>query len=196
MESAYTIKYGVHPIYSEQEVVSCDNACTIVNGVNECNQGCNGGWEDTVFAWVNANGGLATQAAYPYSSATGVTGTCKTTGYTNDATLKPTGKVQVTTGSATALQAAIATTPTTVAIDGASNVFQLYTSGVITAGCGTTVDHAVIAVGYDFTAATPYFKIRNSWGTGWGMSGYAYISASQSANTCMIFSDPAYPILG
>lgn len=195
LESAYTIKYGVHNIYSEQQVVSCDSSCTIVGGYNECNQGCNGGWEDTVYAWVNSNGGLASSAAYPYTSATGVTGTCITTGYTNDATLKPTGKVQVTTGSTAALQAAVATTPTQVAIDGSSSVFQLYVSGVITSGCGTKSDHAVVVVGYDLTAPTPYFKVRNSWGTSWGQNGYVYISSNQASNTCIILSDPAYPLL-
>ena len=30
--------------------------------------------------------------------------------------------------------------------------------------------HAVLAVGYDTSART--MIVRNSWGTGWGMSGY------------------------
>ena len=42
------------------------------------------------------------------------------------------------------------------------------------AGCGTELDHAVVAVGYN-TSMTPYFVIRNSWGTDWGMDGLIYL---------------------
>jgi len=45
--------------------------------------------------------------------------------------------------------------------------------------------HAVMAVGYDDTAAT--FLVRNSWGTGWGLAGYFtmpydYLSARNLSN--------------
>ncbi len=30
---------------------------------------------------------------------------------------------------------------------------------------------AMLLVGYDFTGPTPYWIIRNSWGTGWGTEG-------------------------
>jgi len=41
------------------------------------------------------------------------------------------------------------------------------------AGCGTQLDHAIAAVGYGTDAAgTPYYLIRNSWGTNWGDQGY------------------------
>ncbi len=29
----------------------------------------------------------------------------------------------------------------------------------------------MLLVGYDFTGPTPYWIIRNSWGTGWGTEG-------------------------
>ncbi|GAB1530388.1 MULTISPECIES: C1 family peptidase [Brevibacillus] len=35
--------------------------------------------------------------------------------------------------------------------------------------------HAVVVVGYDDTKFGGSFIIRNSWGTGWGLSGYAYL---------------------
>jgi len=36
--------------------------------------------------------------------------------------------------------------------------------------------HAVLFVGYKSFAGRPYFLLRNSWGRGWGNSGYAYLS--------------------
>lgn len=57
-------------------------------------------------------------------------------------------------------------------------VFSSYRSGVLTdddecfcesVGC---IDHAVVMTGYNDNAATPYWILRNSWGTSWGEKGY------------------------
>ena len=58
------------------------------------------------------------------------------------------------------------------------------------------VDHAVVIVGYGTTTATatvpatPYWIVRNSWGTGWGLSGYFLIK--RGVNMCNIESWTAY----
>ena len=71
--------------------------------------------------------------------------------------------------------AAIAQGPVSVTIDASETVFHNYSSGVISdAGCGSSLDHAVTAVGYGNDAETglDYYLIRNSWGSGWGDKGY------------------------
>lgn len=183
MESAYTLKYGIHKVYSEQEVISCDTTGQ---------DGCSGGNQLQVYAWTASNGGLALESAYPYTAGLdGSVKACVTSGYTNDSTLKPKA-MSVKSGSTSILQVAVAQQPVAVAIDSSSNVFQFYVGGVITAGCGNRTDHSVVLVGYDNTAKVPYFKIRNSWGTSWGINGYAMISSDQKLNACNILNYNSY----
>jgi len=73
-------------------------------------------------------------------------------------------------------------------------VFQSYKSGVITsAACGTNIDHAVVATGYDSTASEPYYLVRNSWGTSWGDKGYVKIGMSSGKGICGINQYVYYP---
>merc|ERR1711862_311115 len=46
--------------------------------------------------------------------------------------------------------------------------------------CYSGTNHAVMAVGFD---AGSYWKIRNSWGTGWGEAGYIRVTQSSSCST-------------
>lgn len=63
------------------------------------------------------------------------------------------------------LKAAIAKGPVSVTIDADETVFHQYTSGIITGtGCGTSLDHAVLAVGYGEENGIPFYLVRNSWG--------------------------------
>ena len=72
--------------------------------------------------------------------------------------------------------ASIAQGPTSVSVDASSTAFFYYSSGVITAGCTTWVNHAVNAVGYGTTEdGIDYYLVRNSWGESWGDNGYVKI---------------------
>ena len=66
--------------------------------------------------------------------------------------------------------------PVSVAVEANLPAFQLYTSGVVTKNCGTLVDHAILAVGYDDAKQQVCF--RNSWNTTWGDKGYGYLPYS------------------
>lgn len=72
--------------------------------------------------------------------------------------------------------------------------FQMYTSGVITSGCGTNLDHGVLAAGYGDENGDEYFLVKNSWGADWGLGGYLKIGAGNN-NVCGILSDPSYPLV-
>ncbi len=49
------------------------------------------------------------------------------------------------------------------------------------------------AVGYDTNASTPYFKVRNSWGSGWGEAGFVRIGYTASGKgICGILEDPSW----
>lgn len=66
MEGVNAIVTGDLISLSEQELVDCDTS----------NDGCDGGYMDYAFEWVINNGGIDTEANYPY---TGLDGTCNVT---------------------------------------------------------------------------------------------------------------------
>lgn len=192
LEGAYFIKFANLQSFSEQNLVDCDFPPA---GKDTA---CNGGWMDNAFSWTMKNGGLCTESGYPYfSGTTGAKGTCQTTCAKNVG-VKPVSYTDVTLNSDNALMSALNLKPVSVAIQ-ASGTFQLYKSGVLTASCGSALDHGVLATGYGtYTDGTDYYKIKNSWGPNWGMSGYALLQrgVAAAAGQCGILSGPpSYPNL-
>lgn len=187
LEGAYKIKNGNLKSFSEQELVSCDTG----NG----DMGCNGGLMDYAFEFVKKNGGLTTEDAYPYTSGTsGQSGTCKTSGYTNDPKVAPSGYTDVKPNDMDAMMSAVAQQPVSIAIQANQPAFQMYSGGVMTGTCGQRLDHGVLAVGYGTEGGVDYWLVKNSWSDSWGENGYIKIEKS-SANKCGVLSQPSYPIL-
>jgi hypothetical protein len=175
---------------SEQQLVDCDN---LRHGGRD--QGCNGGLMDNAFDWISRNGGLCTEADYAY---TGKDGTCKTTcERVSESTVK--SYVDVATSDDAAMMAALAQQPVSVAIEADQRDFQLYRSGVFTGSCGTTLDHGVLAVGYGTENGVDFYKIKNSWGSGWGDEGYIRIGRGGEYNKgdgqCGVLLSASYPVL-
>ena len=61
----------------------------------------------------------------------------------------------------------------------------MYKEGIFdSAECGTSLDHAVTAVGYGKENGMEYYIVRNSWGPSWGEDGYIKIKAVEGAGIC------------
>lgn len=170
---------------SEQQLVDCD-------GVDS---GCNGGLMDYAFEYIEKHG-ITSETNYPY---TAEEGNCQTS-KVEDVVATVSSYKDVTSQSQAALENALNVGPVSIAIEADRRAFQLYDGGVLSgdAGCGTQLDHGVLAVGYG-TDGKDYWIVKNSWGGQWGESGYIRLergSSTGSKGTCGLLSQPSYPVVG
>jgi len=182
VEGFHAIQTGSILGFSEQQLIDCD--------LN--NRGCGGGWPYLGLVYT-AQYGDCSHYDYPY---TGTEGNCVYN--PQKVTRSNTGFQFVNPKNKTALKAALTVNPVAVLIESDQDVFQFYSSGIITANCSSNVDHAVLAVGYTTINGTEAFIVKNSWGTGWGQAGYAYISSDPLQNNgtgvCGILTQPSIPV--
>jgi len=187
--------------FSAQQINSC---------VAECD-GCGGGDTVTAFQYLKTAPGLAQSAFWPYAqgltplnecNGKSCTQSCSTknltelaqyefyigpyatvTGfkYATPACIGACANQDLTTLAASLSEAG----PISICVN--AGAWDDYTGGVMTAsGCGgmayDDIDHCVQLVGFNATASTPYWIVRNSWATDWGMSGYIHLEYGK--NTC------------
>ena len=180
LEGAHFIASGELLSLSEQQLMDCSWKFG--------NLSCGGGLMDSAFNYAKTTP-ITTEAQYPYTAMF----------HTSCGYVAGTGKVQVssyydvTLNSAQALKDAIALGPVSVAIQANEPAFQYYTSGIITSGCGTSLDHGVLAVGYGSENGVEYTIVKNSWGPSWGESGFVRIGVAEGAGICGINSSASQP---
>jgi len=178
IEGAVFIATGKLVTLSPQQIVDC-------TGGDVCSTG---GWPNKAIQLTIQEGGVEGEADYPYTARHG---TCRFSRSLVRA--KVSGVRDVAQGSESALQQAVNTVPTSVAIDASRPGFRSYKSGVYAeAGCSSSrLDHAVLAVGYSSEGGKDYWLVKNSWGTSWGQSGYIHMVRNQN-NHCGIATDACY----
>jgi cathepsin F len=168
IESVTFLKSGSLPVLGPQQIVDCDKA----------NFGCSGGWPYVAYQYVMKQGGQDTEATYPYTARDGK---CSFKQAGVAAKLSNWNKVST---DETQIQAGLVSTgPFSICVDASS--WQFYSGGVMTKDqCGTYVDHCTQLIGYDTTQSTPFWIVRNSWGTDWGISGI--INLEMGKDACLV----------
>jgi cathepsin H len=180
---------------SEQQLVDCAQDYN--------NFGCDGGLPSQAFEYIKYSGGLDLERDYPYAGDQS-DGLC-------EASFNVLGRAAVaevfniTSYDEADLEYAVQYIgPVSIAYQ-VSPDFRFYDHGVydsynVTTNstmCGHTpmdVNHAVVAVGLDETEdGIPFYIVRNSWGTSWGMEGYFWIKRGE--NLCGLSDCASFPIV-
>jgi C1A family cysteine protease len=157
-ESSWRIINGETVDSSEQDTIDCDGW-----------HGCDGGW--WAFDYL-IDKGSATEASYSYKAAKGKCNASVNRSY------KAEMWGYVGAGSsrhdvAKLKEALCRFGPLAVSVR-ATDAFHAYTGGVFDEFASGSVNHAVTLVGWDDNKQS--WLIKNSWGTGWGESGYMWIA--------------------
>lgn len=166
---------------SEQELGDCGS------------YGCTTGYANKAVLWIHKNGGITTEADYPY---TGKIGTC-------DA-IKPkhyavtVNNYRSVARNEQSLMEAVVKQPVIVNIE-ANASFQTYKGGVYSGPCGYGYNHIVLVVGYGKDVATgkKYWIVKNSYGQSWGMGGYILMERglADPRGLCNINFFPVWPTM-
>ena len=158
------------------------------------NHGCSGGTMDQAFRYLEAEGGIMSEEAYPYTAADGATCHSEPARYVASMT----SHVDVmAAGSEPLLVDAVASVgPISVSIDASQPSFRLYSGGVYSEPACSSIwlDHGVLAVGYGSENGTDYWLVKNSWGAEWGEAGYIRM-VRDGSNQCGIASEAVYPVV-
>jgi C1A family cysteine protease len=183
IEGSWQIATGQLQSLSEQQLVDCSKFP---------NMGCSGG-NPSIAVSFETKHNVCSESSYPY---TATKGSCK--GDTSCVAAIPSGGVTgynsvggLLGANKADMQAAVQQQPVTIAIEADQSSFQHYQSGILSSGCGTNLDHAVLAVGYGSENGSDYWLVKNSWGTSWGDAGY--IKIGSDSNVCGVLNQAGYP---
>ena len=166
LESAIKLIDGQTKDLSEQYLVSC----------NTDGWSCDGGWwAHDYHQWKKPAGepdaGAVYETDFPYTATDGY---CNSP-YTHHEKISNWAYVGTSNGvpSTDAIKQAIYDHGPVAAAVCVNTAFQNYTGGIFTGPSCTSVNHAIVLVGWD--DVNQAWILRNSWGPNWGESGYMRI---------------------
>lgn len=181
LEGAHAIANGIDAgkiSMSEQQIVDCDDQ----------EGGCGGGSPPDAIDWTKTVN-VCQEQSYPYESgSTGSRGSCRSGGCT---VILSTGSIwghySVPSDENSHISALLQRPLSIVVAVGGS--FQNYGSGILHDCPQGQTDHAILMVGYGYLNGTPFWKVKNSWGTQWGLDGFALLARGTGGmDTCSVLS--------
>lgn len=180
IEGQHSIKTGKLISLSEQQIVDCSQDFD--------DNGCGGGFMESVYEYVEKSGGLDTEDAYPYNADEE---NCHYDQNSSGATVQSYETLDANEDSLKNALSQIG--PISVGIYVADS-FQQYGGGVYYEdNCDGEIDHGVLAVGYGTDDdGNDYWIVKNSWGENWGEDGYIRMARNNN-NQCKIADDATYP---
>lgn len=157
---------GTLRTFAEQQLVDCDR---------DQDQGCNGGLMDNAFTYFETNKVMLSKD-YPYKA---VDGTCKYVAAEGKFNVKSFKDISQNEGDLA--QAVYELGPISVAVD--ASAFQFYQGGIMSGtDCNYQyLNHGVTVVGYGVENGKNFWIVKNSWGLGWGESGYIRVERGVGA---------------
>ena len=181
LESLHAINHGKIIEFSEQEIVDCS--------WDYGNNGCNGGWTTTTYDYIIDNG-IASEADYGYK---GYEQTCKAS--SKERVEHMGGYHEVPMYDNNDMLKSILQQPMSIVVDASSSAFRYYKSGVVDRNCGTAINHGVMLVGAGTQDGIDFWKIKNSWGAGWGDDGFIKIlrESGHKQGVCQVNYACSYP---
>lgn len=177
---------AINVVLSPQDMVSCDKS----------NMGCNGGYLDRSWNYL-VNTGIVSDECYPYTSGSGITGTCQTSAGSCVNKSVPFKKYRASNSiTYTTVQDIKTDLLTNGPIETGFLVYQdfmSYKGGIYKKTSNTLLGgHAVKVVGWGKENNVDYWIVANSWGTGWGENGHFRIAIGNCCNfeSSMISGSP------
>jgi len=195
IESQWAIKKGNLTSLSAQQLIDCD--------IKNC--GCLGGWPHVAMKFLADNGGLSTEADYPYCAPPAghcfscVKNTtfcqpwsdyCNRTCLTAPKTATLSSFEFVSSDEEVIKAYLVEHGPLSIGIN--AMWLQFYSSGISNPwycpGEKTAIDHAVLLVGYGvhhgLLGKEPFWLVKNSWSKKWGEEGYFRVHRGKG--TCAV----------
>jgi len=82
--------------------------------------------------------------------------------------------------------------PVAISVAAGGFGWQIYGGGIYSKANDFVMDHAVQLVGYGSEGSQDYWIVRNSWGSGWGESGYMRVARyGEGKEPCGMDNNPA-----